>query len=109
MAKKKSIYNKSGHVDKRQRTGLKYMKHMGKKNSCFVSTVCFGESAIETQIFRNWRDHYLLDRYLGKLFVSWYYNNGEKLSKIIGRFKIVRVFVSYLLSNFSNFLSKWYR
>ncbi len=80
-----------------------------KKDGCFVSTVCFGDSSVETQIFRNWRDNYLLDRYWGVKFVSWYYNNGENLSKKIERIKILRVLASYLLSNFSHFLGKWYR
>ena len=113
---KKTMHTKSGRIDKRKDPTSKFIrKTMGKKrkskkkDGCFVSTVCFGESSIETQIFRNWRDNYLIDRYLGKRFVSWYYHNGEKLSQTIDRFKIVRVFVSYLLSKFARFLGKWYR
>ena len=96
------MHTKSGRIDKR-----KAKSSIG--GGCFVSTVCFGESSIETKIFRNWRDRYLLDRYLGKKFVLWYYDNGEYLSKKIRQIKMLRVFVTYLLSNFARFLGKRYR
>ena len=85
------------------------LKKGKKDDGCFVSTVCFGENSVETEIFRNWRDKYLSERYLGIKFISWYYNNGEKISKIIGRFYVSRLLVSYVLTKFSRLLGKRYR
>lgn len=56
---------------------------------CFVATVCFGQNSTETQILREWRDQILLNHELGRNFVVWYYKNGEVISQIIGRSKLL--------------------
>lgn len=52
---------------------------------CFVATVCFGQSAPETAILRAWRDQYLIEQGWGRLFIVWYYNNGEKIADLTSR------------------------
>ena len=107
---KGSRYNKP----KKNKAGIyEYKKDKRKKANkgadCFVSTVCFGESSIETQIFRNWRDSYLLEKYWGKKFVSWYYENGEKLSHVIGNSIILKKSAQFVLSQFATFLKLFTR
>lgn len=55
------------------------------KSKCFVATVCYGETAPQTQLLRQWRDQTLLKHRLGRDFVVWYYTHGEQLADTIER------------------------
>ena len=69
MARKKkspfhisSSHTKSGKIDNRVKN-LDNAKY-------FISTVCFGQNSLETEIFQNWRHDHLVKKYWGKKFVS---------------------------------------
>lgn len=69
-------------------------------SKCFVASACFGENANETQILREWRDNYLLERKLGKKFIIWYYKNGEWLASFAEKYHGVRAFSRFAISLF---------
>jgi len=48
---------------------------------CFVSTACYGQSAWQTRILRDWRDSFLIETDLGRRFIVWYYNDGDKIAE----------------------------
>lgn len=54
-------------------------------SKCFIATTCFGSDAPETELLREWRDIYLLERGWGRKFTVWYYRHGEDLSRILGK------------------------
>ena len=60
-------------------------------SKCFVSTVCFGESAPETMALRYWRDDYLAEKTWGRKFIVWYYSNGERLAQLVARSNALRL------------------
>lgn len=53
------------------------------RNGCFIATVLYGPSASETEMFRQFRDRYLLTNPLGRLFVSGYYKFSPFLSDFV--------------------------
>jgi len=56
---------------------------------CFISTVCFGEAAPETNYLRQWRDFTLLNSNTGRNFIVWYYNHAETISIAIKNSKLL--------------------
>ncbi len=51
---------------------------------CFISTAAFGsDSAPEVEIFRNFRNHFLLNNAPGKMFVRLYYRASPGIAEII--------------------------
>jgi hypothetical protein len=53
--------------------------------TCFVASVIFGEESFEVMILKNFRNQFLCRYYLGKKFISFYYNFGPILSRKIKR------------------------
>lgn len=52
--------------------------------NCFIATAAFGsEMAPEVQIFREFRDRYLLHNFIGRWFVKTYYRMSPPLAAII--------------------------
>ena len=79
--------------------------------SCFISTAAFGSNmATEVQIFRNFRDHFLLQSDLGRQFVKTYYKYSPPLANMISESEILkfiaRLFL-YPLYFFSLISLKW--
>lgn len=58
---------------------------IGKKSKCFVATACYGETAWQTQVLRQWRDEELLKGPAGRAFVRWYYRRGPALARFVVR------------------------
>ena len=50
---------------------------------CFVATACFGCSAPQTNSLREFRDGYIVRSSLGRALVTWYYNHGSKLARML--------------------------
>lgn len=60
---------------------------------CFISTAAFGsDMASEVQIFRNFRNQFLLTNKFGKLFVKIYYEFSPPLAEIISTSEVLRAF-----------------
>tara|TARA_B100000989_G_C19309776_1_gene372040 strand:+ start:119 stop:457 length:339 start_codon:yes stop_codon:yes gene_type:complete len=106
--------NKRGErlIDKRhtfkgnlRRAGLLHDKKRKKKDECFISSVCFGEQAPETEKFRRWRDNFLVDYKLGRYFIKWYYEYGGELSLFIKKVKILKYIIKFLLKRIANRLN----
>ena len=61
-------------------------KRRKKKDECFISTVCFGENALETEKFRRWRDNSLVN-YKLEIFIKWYYKYGSEISLFLKKLR----------------------
>ncbi len=59
--------------------------------SCFISTAAFGSNmATEVQIFRNFRDHFLVQSDFGRLFVKTYYKYSPPLANFIAESEVLK-------------------
>jgi len=74
-------------------------------SQCFVATVCFGENAPQTKTLRHWRDTCLIDKRLGRMFVVWYYANGEKLAEYASRHIVFKLLAKSCIGVFAKFIS----
>ncbi|MBC3387525.1 CFI-box-CTERM domain-containing protein [Pseudomonas sp. SWRI179] len=72
-------------------------------SKCYVATVCFGEHADETNALRRWRDQTLVNHHIGREFIVWYYQHGEKLAVIANRNTIFRLSSQFAIG----MLTKW--
>jgi hypothetical protein len=74
----------------------------GTKN-CFVATVAFGDpDCIELNVLRKFRDKKLAGNIVGRLFIRWYYKNGEQLATWIDSRPIIKKSVREILIKFVN-------
>src|SRR5262245_5071254 len=61
-----------------------YSSGHSNKQSCFIATVAFGDpDCFELEVLRNFRDTRLSKSKPGRLFIAWYYRNGEQLASWI--------------------------
>jgi hypothetical protein len=69
-------------------------------SSCYIATVCYGNNmAPEVIKFREFRDNHLKNNYLGKKFITLYYNNAESISKKLEKKPLVnKVIKSVILT-----------
>lgn len=74
-------------------------------SKCFVATVCFGQDAPETVALRKWRDIYLIEQDWGRKFIVWYYNNGEKIAKLLSYSIVLKVFAKFCISMIAKIIS----
>ena len=80
-------------------------KRRKKKDECFISTVCFGENALETEKFRRWRDNSLVNYKLGRCFIKWYYKYGSEISLFLKKIRILKYIIKFFLKRIANFLN----
>lgn len=65
---------------------------------CFISTAAFGsEMAQEVQIFRKFRNQFLLTNFLGKKFVKYYYQYGPQVASSISQSEVLKAVARSLL------------
>jgi hypothetical protein len=64
---------------------------------CFIATAVYGSQSYKLEIFRNFRDNILLKNKLGKIFVQFYYRVSPKIANYIGKRKLPKNLVLYLL------------
>lgn len=80
---KQSVLNKErkfendAYTEERRIEGLKAHSAFERKNNndkrCYIATAIYGPSSYETKILRSWRDTYLQNKKLGKIFIIIYY------------------------------------
>ena len=80
-------------------------KRRKKKDECFISTVCFGENALETEKFRRWRDNSLVNYKLGRYFIKWYYKYGREISLFLKKIRILKYIIKFFLKRIASFLN----
>ncbi len=69
--------------------------------SCFISTAAFGsDMAPEVQMFRNFRNEYLLSNSIGKIFVKTYYQLSPPMAHLIAKHDWLRSITRFLLYPF---------
>ena len=71
---------------------------------CFVATACFGSDAQETVALRHWRDSVLINYVVGRNFIVWYYNNGERLVSIANKSRIVKSLTKLFVGVFAKLI-----
>ena len=69
--------------------------------SCFISTAAFGSNmATEVQIFRNFRDHFLVQSDFGRLFIKTYYKYSPPLANFIAESEVLKFIARLVLYPF---------
>jgi len=70
----------------------KYNKNHKKSNSsCYIATTCYGSIyADEVDRFRAYRDNYLVNSWLGRAFISFYYFTSPPIAKIVTKHEWMR-------------------
>ena len=64
------------------------------RGKCPISTAAEGSRmAKEAEVLRRIRDRYLLANYLGRVFVSFYYEQSPKLADFISKYPFLKSFV----------------
>jgi hypothetical protein len=73
--------------------------------ACFIATEVYGDiDCTEVKKLRKWRDSYLQKYYLGRKFIEFYYNNGEKWCDLIRPYSKVKRMIKMALDSFIFFL-----
>lgn len=68
------------------------------EKNCFISTAAFGsQSAPEVKIFRQFRNNFLLQNFVGKAFVKFYYKISPAIAEIISGNEFLKVTTRVLL------------
>jgi hypothetical protein len=75
-------------------------------SKCYVATVCFGENAVETNALREWRDQVLATHQVGRKFIVWYYENGEKIAGIAARSPLIRLTSKFVIGIFARWVQR---
>ena len=61
-------------------------KDFVQKTGCFIATACYGNyNAPEVLIFREYRDSYLINTWIGRSFIAFYYFTSPPIAKIIAK------------------------
>lgn len=70
---------------------LRSLQAVGTKQSgCFIATAVYGEDAPELELFRRFRDAFLLQNFIGRIFVSFYYALSPYVASLIKKSKLRR-------------------
>jgi hypothetical protein len=70
---------------------IKELHAKSKSSGCFIATAVYGkEDAPEVQILRHFRDEVLLISFMGRRFVSFYYQFSPYAAKLIGKSVFVK-------------------
>lgn len=71
---------------------------LSENSNCFIATAAYGsEMAPQVNIFRSFRDHYLLQTSWGKSFVRFYYEHSPEYANWIAQSETLRAGVRTLL------------
>lgn len=105
-----SAYPESAEVFGIQEANDLSLSELFKKSGsgCFIATAAYGDSSHDdVRILRDFRDEWLLRRFLGRVFVCLYYVLSPHLAAVIARFELTRKLVRLLLKpvvKFSGFV-----
>lgn len=81
-----------------------------KKSGCFIATAAYGTPfATEINILRQWRDSFLLNHILGKMFVKTYYTISPPIAEYISKRDKLRAIVRLALNPYVKFLTYFYK
>jgi hypothetical protein len=93
--------------------GLARQKFLGKPNNpnCYIATVCYGDmNSTEVREFREFRDKFLYNNLLGRIFIRFYYFLSPELSVFISKRgklnKFIRLYILNKLLNIIRSLKK---
>ena len=76
---------------------------------CFIATAAYGTPfANDINILRNWRDHWLLRRRIGRLFVKFYYIFSPSVASNIAKSEVKRAQTRRILKPIVKILSGRY-
>lgn len=71
---------------------------VAKRSGCFIATAVYGDSdTVEIVVLQQFRDNFLLQNHLGRLFVHSYYLLSPPCAKLIGKSRLTRKLVERLL------------
>jgi hypothetical protein len=77
---------------------------------CYIATVCYGNENSDEVITLKWyRDMVLVNRPLGRLFISWYYSVSPQLAKLMdGKTRLNLTIKKYILKPIVSSIIKKY-
>jgi hypothetical protein len=82
------------------KTGAGNMRIESKSGAtCFVASVAYDDpNHPDVMFLRIFRDNVLLTSEYGRSFIKWYWRNGPKLAKFVGKFVVLRKFSKSTIS-----------
>lgn len=86
-------YNFATRVSATQSVKPQEIEELLKKNSCFLLTAGFGEDHYVIDYFRHFRDTVLSQSYLGRAFISVYYETAPKYALMIYHNETIRAVI----------------
>lgn len=94
---KVSAYNDYGEVDcvnpSSVLVSFSGLPESGGGGGCFIATLCFGENGWQVKVFKEFRDRFLINNFVGEKFVEFYYRNSPKVCEFL---KVHRIFVYFI-------------
>lgn len=90
------------------KTGAGNMRIESKSGAtCFVASVAYGDTNHPDVIFlRGYRDNVLSKSKNGQSFITWYYRNGPKLAKLVGKSMTLRKTAKWTISKIIKILRR---
>ena len=81
-----------------------------KKKGCFIATAAMGDyDHPVVKDLRIFRDNWLNEKKWGKSFISWYYENGPRVAKVIEKSTLLRKITFFSIVKPLHFLTRNYR
>jgi hypothetical protein len=71
------------------------------KGRCFIATSAFGYESLEVQTLTHWRDTVLLQSFIGRTFVSFYYIVSPKIAFVLDNFPSLKTPIRVVLRFFA--------
>ncbi len=68
------------------------------QKNCFIASYVYGTDSFEANVLRAWRDDFLSQSILGRLFVKFYYKASPVLVFISSRFYFVDMIIKKILN-----------
>ena len=84
-----------------------YMYEINKNRKCYIATAVYGSyDCPQVWILRRYRDNVLANNFLGRIFISLYYNTSPIILKILGEVSWFKKFCQKMLEKLVQKLQK---
>jgi len=78
-----------------------------KRKMCFIATAAYGTPfAKEIDVLRKWRDTTLMNNFIGKTFVKFYYTISPSIANVISKSEILKKTIRTILNPFVKHLKR---
>lgn len=93
-------------TDSHERLTAAAIEQQAQDQRCFVASYALGPNHAVTQRLRDWRDSYLGQRYIGRIFINAYYALSPSAIKLLSRLPGARTAARSLVLAFARMVAK---